>query len=548
MKKILVLIFIFVLSLGLTSCALDINGGKSAYDIALENGFEGTEAEWLESLKGKDGESLHILDIYNAAILSGEFEGTLMEFITEYFSDTDITGKSAYDLYVESLDDPSKAMSKEEWLASLKGETGMAGADGQKGDAIDLYQTYLDLIALGPEEGLDSSVTFLDFVKNYLNVDIENSNQTAISKAILSAVKITATNKNILISDGTINADVVGSVGAGVIFKLNKQSGDAYIITNYHIVYNIESKKMQSNFYVNLYGDEGIIAPIDNYGHYELNAIEAKFIGGSATYDIAVLQIKNSEKLSSSDVEAVEVFNSNNLVVGATAIAIGNPKAEGIAVTEGIVSVDSEEISMSPIATENVILNKENKVTMRVIRMDTSVNPGNSGGGLFNDKGQLIGIVNSKFNSTTVVNIGYAIPSTIVVNVANKLINTYEATGKATLNKVLVGIMIRVTRSYAEFDKTTSTTKIIEEITVDSVSVTSPLYGYIKEGDIIKSITFDGVTYLATRNFVVLDACINGSLGMEFSMKVIRNGVEVELSKDSSGNPFKFTTLSEIIG
>ena len=81
LKKILCIIFIFVISLGLASCALDAKGGKSAYEIALDNGFEGTEAEWLESLKGKDGESLHILDIYNAAILSGELEGTLMQFV-----------------------------------------------------------------------------------------------------------------------------------------------------------------------------------------------------------------------------------------------------------------------------------------------------------------------------------------------------------------------------------------------------------------------------------------------------------------------------------
>ena len=141
MKKIFIFISILFITIGMSSCMMETQG-KSAYDIAVENGFVGTEAEWLESLKGEDGKSLHIMDIYNSAIERGEFQGTLLEFVERYFNGVDIEGKSAYDLYVESLDDPSDALSKEDWLASLKGDTGMAGADGEKGDSIDLYQTY----------------------------------------------------------------------------------------------------------------------------------------------------------------------------------------------------------------------------------------------------------------------------------------------------------------------------------------------------------------------------------------------------------------------
>lgn len=548
MKKILIFISVLFIAFGMSSCMME-TAGKSAYDIAVENGFKGTEAEWLESLKGKDGESLHILDIYNLAIERGEFKGSLMEFVTAYFKDVDIEGKSAYDLYVESLDDPSTAMSKEEWLASLKGETGMSGADGEEGDSIDLYQTYLDLIELGEANGgLDKNkVSFLQFVQTYLNVDINQSNQNVISNAILSAVKIVATSDSILHSDGTINENASGSSGAGVIYKINKESGDAYIITNYHVVYDgVDGNIAYKHIYVNLYGNESILKP--NGDKYKINAMEAKFIGGSATYDIAVLQIKNSLALRESDAKAVEIFDSNLLVAGSTAIAIGNPQGDGISVTEGVVSVDSETISMSPITTENVTLNKENEVDMRVIRMDTSVNSGNSGGGLFNDKGQLIGIVNAKIISTTIVNIGYAIPSNIAVNVANNLIRHYDSlTQKSKLEKVSVGIYIQVTSSSAVYDPVTSSTRIKEEITVTEVGTTSPLYGYLKVGDIIKSITFDGVTYNATRNFVILDACLNGEVGMEFSMTVIRNGEEVILDKDIYGNPFKFKN-SIIIG
>lgn len=58
--------------------------GKSAYDIAVENGFVGTETEWLESLKGQDGQNMNIVDIYEAAVAKKEFSGTLMEFVTKY--------------------------------------------------------------------------------------------------------------------------------------------------------------------------------------------------------------------------------------------------------------------------------------------------------------------------------------------------------------------------------------------------------------------------------------------------------------------------------
>ena len=79
---------------------------------------------------------------------------------------------------------------------------------------------------------------------------------------------------------------------------------------------------------------------------------------------------------------------------------------------------------MSPIKKDpTVTVNINGKTEMRVIRVDTAVNPGNSGGGLFNSKGELIGIVNAKIISSDVENIGYAIPSSVAINVADNIIN-----------------------------------------------------------------------------------------------------------------------------
>jgi S1-C subfamily serine protease len=506
---------------------------KSAYDIAVDNGFRGTEEEWLASLKGEDGKSLHILDIYNAAISIGEItsDTTLLEFVSKYFSDIDIEGLSAYEVY--KANNPDSTLTEEEWLASLKGEP---GNDGPSGEGIDLYSTYLDLIALGSANGgLDSNVTFLQFVQEYLNVN--TSHQPVISKAILSAVKIVATNDQLFNMNGELNVNATGKSGAGVIYRINKQQGSAYIITNYHIVFDNERTNNEfSNIYINLIGDQFI-----------KNAVKAKFIGGSATYDVAVLYVVDPI-ISTSDAIAAEVFDSNYLTAGTSAIAIGNPEGAGIAVTSGIVSVDSEYISMTPLTTDNVSLNENNEVEMRVLRMDTPVNSGNSGGGLFNDKGELIGIVNAKIMSSKVDNFGYAIPANIVVNVAENIRRSYNSNGMVgTVVKPLIGIMTQVTKSYASYDKLTSTTRIFEEITVVQVLETSDLYGYVYEGDIIKSFTVNGVTYEATRNFVIPEACLTAAQGDVFSMTVLRNGVEIELVTKTNGENFRFLT-STIVG
>ena len=178
----------------LIACSLFgcVTVGKSAYDIAVENGFVGTEAEWLESLKGKDGDSLNILDIYNAAVSNG-YKGELLDFVKEYFSDVSIEGKSAYDLAVEE----GYEGTLEEWLASLKGQMGMTGPQGE---GIDLYKTYQKLVELG-----EVNCSFLEFVQDYLHVNLNTSNQEIISKSLLSAVKIVATNDILYDSAGNPN-------------------------------------------------------------------------------------------------------------------------------------------------------------------------------------------------------------------------------------------------------------------------------------------------------------------------------------------------------
>ena len=514
MKRVFVLILLITLSFTLTSC-FTISKGEdkalSAYEIALENGFVGTEAEWLESLKGEPGKSLTFAEIYSAAVEEG-YDKDILSFVKEYFGDVPIYGESAFELAVKNGFEGTM----EEWLASLKGE---AGPEGEKGDSIDLYAVFLELKRL---EEIPQDTMFLEFVQDYLKVNVNVSNQEVISKAILSAVKVVSTNDELYIN-GVPNDKATGKSGAGVLYKMNKEVGSSYIITNYHVVYdNDETKQIMKNIHVNLIGDQ-----------YLKNSIKATYVGGSATYDIAVLYIKD-DLIKTTDAQGITAFDSNTLVAGTTAIAIGNPQGEGIAVTQGIVSVDSEKISMDPISdATDVIVNEKGKVEMRVIRIDTPINSGNSGGGLFNDKGELIGIVNAKIKSSTVANIGYAIPSNIVINVADNLIRNNKGVSSKVV-KCVIGCVVSVDSSYAAYDPMTNKTYIYENVMIDEVLTTSVAYGKLMKGDILKSITLDGVTYDITRSFVIMDICLKAEVFSTVKITVLRGDVlhtyEVKLS------------------
>ena len=534
MKKIIIFVGIIITSLSLMSCNFQTNssssGALSAYEIAVKNGFTGTEEEWLESLKGQDGASLHITDIYNKWLADGN-TGTFEQFITKYFSDTYFQGKSAYELAVEAGFEGTE----EEWLASLKGDMGMTGAAG---DTVDLYEVYLTL----RDVTHDIDCTYLEFIQQYLNVNFDNSNTAVIAKALTSVVTIAATNYTPYDSNGNLNENLKYAAGSGVIYQLNNE-GDAYIITNYHVVYDSDVKNaVYQNIFVNVYGNQELI-----------NAIPAKFVGGSATYDIAVLFIdgdtgalranfnrtspyskpgyKAKVIFEENGITAITVADSNNVTPGMTAIAIGNPQGDGVAVTEGIISVDSETIYMDPIIKSE---NSES-VAMRVMRVDTAVNPGNSGGGLFDEKGRLIGIVNAKSIEEIVDNVGYAIPSNIAIYVANNVIRNSKTGGNVT--KALIGIQVSYENSYALYDPVSGTTRIYEDVVVEVVDTTSVLYGKLKEGDVIKTLTFDDTTYVATRSFIIIDACLNASVGTKAELVVLRDGKEVNINftfKDSN--------------
>lgn len=300
--------------------------------------------------------------------------------------------------------------------------------------------------------------------------------------------------------------------GSGVIYKLDKSTGDALILTNYHVVYSAYANtenKISDSISLYLYGSET-----------EGMEIPAEYVGGSMYYDIAVLSVKGSELMKSDFPQEVEMADSDSVSVGQQAIAIGNPEGMGISATYGVVSVDSEYITMTA-------ADETTAVSFRVIRIDTAVNSGNSGGGLFDTAGRLIGIVNAKVSDSSVENIGYAIPVPVVRGVAENIIdNCFEKEGES-VQRAMLGITVKTADSHALLDTETGEIRIEESVSVYAVTSGSLADGALKEGDILKSVTDGERSVTVTRQYHIIDFMLGVRVGDTVSLTVLRDGQEI---------------------
>ncbi len=341
---------------------------------------------------------------------------------------------------------------------------------------------------------------------NY-NITIENNgnkNLTAAAKSVLSAVSVQAG-----LSSGSGTSTGIAS-GAGVIYKLDGEGG-AYIITNYHVVYDAyanNSYHASEKINVYLYGMEA-----KDY------AIPATYVGGSMSLDIAVLKVTGSKILLESPATAVTIADSSTISILDTAIAIGNPASGGLSATVGAVNVDSERVIMK-LADGSTPAEGQ-----RLIRIDTPVNSGNSGGGLFNDQGELIGIVNAKNVQDGVDNIGYAIPSSIVKPVVDNIIDYCDGKNFWHPYRYLMGISVGIGEMYAEYDETSGRVNKVETARVASVSTTSPVRGKLEVGDIITKVDIDGVSIDITRYYQVSEFMYNARANSVVTIQILRDGV-----------------------
>ena len=419
-------------------------------------------------------------------------------------------GNNAYDLAVQN----GFTGTLTEWLDSLKGANGKDGAD------LDIEEVY-DAAVKNGYEG-----SFLEFLKEYLSVEVNEDNDTKqIAKNVTSVVSIYAGFEKTTQSGGIFGGvqtqtTPYSAAGSGVIIDLNKEAGNAYIVTNYHVIYDSECNTqtgISDSIWCYLYG--GINAFNTSTGKDENgDGIRATFVGGSMDFDVAVLKVEGSKVLQESVATQAVFGDSNAVTIGEKVFVVGNPEGGGISVTSGVLCVDSEYIEMESSDGKRL-------VEYRVMRTDAAINHGNSGGAMFNAKGELIGITNAKSTAEDVDNMGYALPITQVKFVMQNAVENGGAVKRAML-----GITVATTDSLVSLDKNGELV-IEEELTVyEAPSAGSAAHGILKAGDILKSATINGVTTPLARRFYLIDLLLQVRLNDSVKLLIERNGVEQEVT------------------
>ncbi len=189
---------------------------------------------------------------------------------------------------------------------------------------------------------------------------------------------------------------VTQGAGSGVII-----SEDGYIVTNNHVIDGVSSIKVRL---------------IDGTEY------DATLIGTDSKTDLAVI------KVEARDLKAAVMGQSGSMKVGQSVVAVGNPLGElGGTVTDGIISALEREMTIQG-------------EKMNLLQTNAAVNPGNSGGGLFNRYGELVGIVNAKTSGSGIEGLGFAIPIDDAKKVVEELIDLGYVSGRAYMGVTLIDI------------------------------------------------------------------------------------------------------------
>ena len=235
---------------------------------------------------------------------------------------------------------------------------------------------------------------------------IQQSNRTAqevtvkkvTGQALMSPAEVYASTVNSIVSINcsAVSTNIFGqrveSASSGSGFVITQ---DGYIVTNHHVISGASSVTVTM---------------------YDGTEYPATVVGSDSDYDVAVL------KINATGLQPVTLGSSEDVNVGDTVLAIGNPLGElTFSMSQGIVSCCDRAINVDG-------------TPFNMIQVDASINPGNSGGPLMNLYGEVVGIVYAKYSSysdTTVEGIGFAIPISDVQTIITDIMENGQVTDKA---------------------------------------------------------------------------------------------------------------------
>ncbi|MFV0412373.1 MAG: trypsin-like peptidase domain-containing protein [Oscillospiraceae bacterium] len=243
-------------------------------------------------------------------------------------------------------------------------------------------------LALSSAGGLNTTVVYRTAETGIENASSSKDSQTVAQVAAVASASVVSIETEV--QTQTIMGESTGTAaGSGVIL-----TADGYIVTNNHVVEGASSIT--------------VILP-------DGTRVAATLVGADSVSDLAVVKIE-AEGLT-----PAVIGSSSSLQVGDFCLAVGNSMGTlNGTVTDGIISALSREVTID-------------NTTMTLLQMSAAISPGNSGGGLFNIQGELVGIVNAKSGAESSEGLGFAIPVDTVAQVVEQLMENGYVKGRPAL-------------------------------------------------------------------------------------------------------------------
>ena len=330
-----------------------------------------------------------------------------------------------------------------------------------------------------------------------LTVANSGSNKTVTTTTVLSGSELSATDiyynlalKQVVgVKTEITYSNIFGYTSKGAVsgsgFIISE---DGYILTNYHVIEDAVS----GGYDVQVLLQDG-------------TSYIATVVGYESDNDVAVL------KIDATGLSAAVIGDSDEMQVGEKVYAVGNPLGElEYTMTDGMVSAKDREISSQD---EKTGLTK----TINMFQISAAINSGNSGGPVYNSRGEVIGIATAKYSDTGVEGLGFAIPINDAVRIAKDLINDGYVRGKAYMG-IEVGTVTASAAQYYGLVQGAIVGSVEEGSCADAAG--------LKESDIIVAI--DGKEITSGNELIA--AKKNYSAGDSAVLKVYRESQYLELT------------------
>ena len=419
-------------------------------------------------------------------------------------------------------EDGKDGVDGEDGKDGVDGEDGKDGVDGESITVEDLYEQYCEQYG---------DMTYEQFLEKFLGQG--ESIEGAVGPVLLSTVGIYVEFYETLeTTDGAEEKVNQLYNAAGVIYQIEEEY--TYILTNEHV---FVSEDVNEDNGSNLprrtvcypYGSQSVPQEVEEdgepvkvdgvYSVYEYGdyAVDGEYVGGSVTQDIALMRVKTDELLAVNP-DVREVTFADEYYVGQSAFTVGNPNGEGMSVTRGIVSVESEYIDLRIGGVMR---------SHRELRMDVPIYGGNSGGGLFNGDGELIGLANARRTSDQ--NITFAVPLSVVEGVAANVLYFEEQYGGSDecVRKPFLGITVRRENDRYVYDAAVGHGHSVSDIYADSFEeggIAASLG--LQQEDLLLSVTIGGRTFALEHLYSLGDALLWARPGDALTFRYVRGGVE----------------------